>query len=369
MRLSARQWLAAAAIILGCAWGLPRIWARIERTDRTADYRLPYALSKDYWLYQQRLARIADPAAVLVLGDSVVWGEYVLPSGTLTHFLNHQTGVPERFVNGGLNGLFPLAMEGLIEYYGQALYRRKLIVHCNVLWMSSPKADLSARKKQDFNHSRLVPQFAPLTPPCYQADAAERLGVVAERNVEFFAWVNHLNCAYFGQQSIPRWTLEEDSSDPPRRANAWRDPLAQITLSVPADPGDDPQRGPASPRHKPWNAGGAKPARFSWVALEASLQWKAFRRLIQRLRGRGNDVLVIVGPFNEHMVADAQRPTFRELRAGIAAWLDENRVPHVVPETLPSPLYADASHPLTEGYELLAARISRDPAFRAWLAR
>jgi hypothetical protein len=40
-----------------------------------------------------------------------------------------------------------------------------------------------------------------------------------------------------------------------------------------------------------------------------------------------------------------------------------------VPETLPSPLYADASHPLTEGYELLAGRISRDPAFRAWLAR
>jgi hypothetical protein len=38
-----------------------------------------------------------------------------------------------------------------------------------------------------------------------------------------------------------------------------------------------------------------------------------------------------------------------------------------VPETLPSALYADASHPLTEGYALLAKRISADPQFRNWL--
>jgi hypothetical protein len=173
--------------------------------------------------------------------------------------------------------------------------------------------------------------------------------------------------AYFGQQSIPRWTLEEDSSEPPRHPNAWRDPLAQISFAVPGDPPDDPQRGPASLRHKPWYAGGAKPARFQWVGLEDSLQWKAFQRLIDRLRERGNEVLVVVGPFNEHMQAADQRPRFHHLREGIVTWLSARRVAHVVPETLPSRLYADASHPLTEGYALLAQRLARDPVFCAWL--
>jgi hypothetical protein len=39
----------------------------------------------------------------------------------------------------------------------------------------------------------------------------------------------------------------------------------------------------------------------------------------------------------------------------------------VVPEALPSALYADASHPLTQGYELLARRICADEMFRNWL--
>jgi hypothetical protein len=257
-------------------------------------------------------------------------------------------------------------MEGLVEYYGQTLAQRKIIVHCNMLWITSPKADLSTRKKQDFNHSRLVPQFAPGAPPCYQADATERLSAVVERSVNLFAWVNHVESAYFGQQSIPRWTLEEDSNDPPRHPNAWRNPLAQISLAAPGDPQDDSQRGPQSPRHKPWNAGGAKAVRFQWVGLEESLQWKAFRRLIGRLRAQGGDVLVIVGPLNEHMVAAEQRPQFRKLRDGIAKWLSTNRVAYVVPQTLPSQLYADASHPLTEGYALLARQLGLDRAFRAW---
>jgi hypothetical protein len=102
------------------------------------------------------------------------------------------------------------------------------------------------------------------------------------------------------------------------------------------------------------------------VALDASLQWKAFRRSIVMLRARGNDVLVIVGPFNEWMIAEDQRQTYRKLREGIDAWLSTNGVAHVVPETLPSNLYADASHPLTEGYALLARRIAADPVFRTW---
>lgn len=366
LRLDARQWLLALAILLGCFLGFPRIWKQVERFDTGPDYRIPYSLSKDYWLYQRRLEQIADPTKVPVLGDSVVWGEYVSPSGTLTHFLNREAGQGDRFINCGVNALFPLAMEGLVEHYGETLRDRKVVVHCNVLWMSSPRADLSTKKEESFNHSRLVPQFTPRI-PCYAADAAERLSVVIERNVGLFAWVGHVDDAYFDQRSIPNWTLQDDGSDPPHRPDAWCNPLARITLAVPGEPEDDTQRGPASSRHKPWSDGGAKPARFDWVGLDASLQWQAFQRVIGLLRGRGNDVLVVLGPFNESMVADPQRPTFRKLRDGIAAWLVENRVAHIIPETLPSNLYADASHPLTDGYALLAKRIWREAAFGKWL--
>ncbi|MGA2501028.1 MAG: hypothetical protein ABSH20_25100, partial [Tepidisphaeraceae bacterium] len=131
MRLTGRQWLIAAAILLVCLLATPRLWKRIERFDTGVDYRIPYALSKDYWLYERRLERMSDPSQVVVLGDSVVWGEYVQPTGTLSHFLNRESGRTDGFANCGVNGLFPLALEGLVENYGGALRNRKIILHCN----------------------------------------------------------------------------------------------------------------------------------------------------------------------------------------------------------------------------------------------
>jgi lysophospholipase L1-like esterase len=89
--------------------------------------------------------------------------------------------------------------------------------------------------------------------------------------------------------------------------------------------------------------------------------------LIRQLQSRGNEVLVLLGPFNEHLVAEDNQPAYRKLRDGIAAWLGQNQIPAVMPETLPSELYADASHPLTDGYRLLAERIFSDERFRKWL--
>ena len=57
------------------------------------------------------------------------------------------------------------------------------------------------------------------------------------------------------------------------------------------------------------------------------------------------------------------------MRDGVTAWLQENKVPHLVPEVLPSRLYADASHPLTEGYALLAKRTLSSADFQSWLKR
>jgi hypothetical protein len=367
MRLTGRQWLLVGGIVLAFVLLAPWVWKQAERFDTGPDYRLPYTLSKDYWLYERRLAEIPAKSAVLI-GDSVVWGEYVLPDGSLSHFLNQEAGQPDAFVNAGVNGLFPLALEGLVEHYGGALHHRKVILHCNLLWMSSPKADLSTKKEERFNHSRLVPQFSPRI-PCYRADASERLGVAMERNFPVLSWVNHLQCVSFNQKSIPDWTLEQGSGEPPGHPNTYKNPLAQLTLHVPAAPANDPERGPASARHKSWSTTGEGSTRFDWVTLESSLQWAAFQRLTRLLRARGNDVLVVVGPFNEHLMAEDNRAAYRQLRDGVATWLKDNQIASITPEPLASLLYADASHPLTEGYRVLAQRLHSDATFQDWRAR
>jgi len=365
VRLNARHWIVVFSILAIVTLLTPALWKKIERFQTGPDYRIPYALSKDYWLYERRLQQMA-PTNVAVLGDSVVWGEYVLPDGTLSHFLTQEAGGKSQFINAGVNGLFPLVLEGLVRYYGEPLRPRKVMVHCNVLWMTSPKADLSTEKEERFNHAELVPQFSPRI-PCYRADLNHRLAAVVERHFTFSEWATHLQNAYFGQKNIPNWTLADDGSDPPHYPNAYKNPFAQITLTVPSEPAVDPERGPKSPRHKPWSATGEGTTRFEWVQLERSLQWAAFQRLVKLLQSRGNDVFVVLGPFNEHMVAEENRPAFRQLRNGIADWLAKNHVAYLAPEPLPSALYADASHPLTEGYQLLANRLYSDATFQKWL--
>lgn len=368
VRLNGWQWL-TTLLLFGLVMMLtPILWEKIERFDTGPDYRIPYQLSKDYWLYARRLRQVAGERKVTLLGDSVVWGEYVLPDGSLSHFLSQEAGVQDAFINGGLNGLFPLAQEGLVTYYARALHDRKVIVQCNVLWLTSPKADLSTDKEESFNHSRLVPQFVPRI-PCYKGRANERLSAEVENHFGFIAWIGHLQNAYFEQKSILSWTLEDDGGNPPRYPNAYKNPLSQITFVVPSAPSDVLQRGPKSPRHRPWSETGQGTTPFDWVPLESSLQWQAFQNVITTLRGRGNDVLVLVGPFNEHMIAEDTRAPYHEIRAGIVAWLKRNGIPSLAPEPLPSQLYADASHPLTEGYKLLARRLYADETFRAWLKR
>ncbi len=366
MRLSLRQWMAVTAIVALIAVATPRLWKHVERFETGPDYRIPYRLSDDYWLFDWRLQKTSEAKPIVVLGDSVVWGEYVKSDGTLPHFLSQQAGQPDRFVNAGVNGLFPLALEGLIRYYGASLRDRRVIVVCNLLWLSSPEADMQAEKAQNINHASLVPQFFPRI-HSYQADANQRLGAAIERNVSFMGWVDHLQDAYFHQQGILQWTLDEDPSRPGNASNAWKNPLSRITLVVPSGEEDDADRGPGSERHKPWTAGGPHKTAFEWVDLESSLQWAALKRAVKLLRDRGNDVLVVVAPFNEHMIAEAGLGKYRAIRAGIVAWLEGNGVPHVVPDVLPSGLYADASHPLTAGYALLAKEIGRAEAFRKWL--
>lgn len=365
VRLNFRQWVLVFGLVVIVFCLTPRLWIMSERFGTESDYRIPYSLSKDYWLYQRWLERSAASDGIFVVGDSVVWGEYVRPDGTLTHFLNEEFEKEMGFINAGVNGLFPLALEGLIRNYGGAIREKKVLLHCNVLWMSSPKADLQTVKEEKFNHSRLVPQFRPWI-PCYRADVSDRIGILVEQRLPFLAWVNHLQNAYFEQKNILGWTLAEDGQDPPNYLNSYKNPLAQIKSVVPSEPKSDPERGESSGRHKPWSTSGRGSARFDWVTLDSSFQWAAFQRLTQVLIDRQNDLVVLIGPFNEHMLSEENKTRFRKLRDGIVAWFSENGIPYILPDALPSELYADASHPLTEGYDRLAKELSSSESFQAW---
>jgi len=361
VQLSARQWLCTLGLSFGLAWLLPEVWTAFEPFEPVPHYRVPYELSEDYWLYERWLDQI-PPDVISVVGDSVVWGEYTAHDGTLSRFLGDVTGMP--FANAGINGLYPLALWGLVEHHGSALAKRRVLLHCNLLWMSDPEADMQLAKEQVFNHPALVPQFAPRI-PCYRGDTDMRLARALERRLEPLSWVRHLQQTYFSQKSAPEWTLADDGKFPPAYPNTYRLPVGiPLSSELPSV-----KRGLASERHKPWSSNQSGKVNMEWVTPENSLQWLAFRRLANRLQARGSNLLVVVGPLNEHIMNDGTLEKYQVFRTAVAAWLSVEGIRFVVPEVLPSDEFADASHPLTEGYERLAKRLIADPVFKTWLSQ
>jgi len=341
--LTGRQWIGLGLPVLAAALLVPPLWERIETFEPGPDYRLPYALSNDYWLYG-RWARKAE--GIPIVGDSVVWGQYVTPAKTLSHFLNERAGGP-RFANLGLDGAHPAALAGLLEHYGGGLSGRTVVLHANPLWLTSPRADLQEAGETRLNHPVLLPQFRPRIPACREAFSV-RLGRVIERSLPIFGWMRHLQAAYFGGQDLPSWTLDHPGENP----------LGAITLRLP--PPDDRLR------HEPipWAARGIARQDYPWVDPDRSLQWASFRRVVDLLERRGSRLFVLVGPFNEHLLTEASLARYRTVRQGIEAWLRQRKIPFEAPPALPSGLYADASHPLAAGYEALASRLAGHDFFR-----
>jgi hypothetical protein len=353
VRPSSLQWLSLAAFTVLLAFAAPWLWKQVEEFTLEPDYRMPRELSDDYWFYERYVSLAADEYDTLVLGDSAVWGEFVTRQETLSHFLNQQVG-GERFANVGLNGAHPLALEGLVEHYAGNVTGKNVLLQCNPTWLRSPKTDLRDVDAA-VNHERLVPQFVPAIPP-YKKEISPRIGVLVERRVPINKWANHLQQAYYrtdGPNDIPGWTLK----------HPYANPLEPLTGPLP--PSDFKRRENAGP----WFKSIKTPQDFEWIDLDESLQWHAFQRTVETLQRRGNRVFVLVGPFNEHMMTPASLERYQKVKSAIAAWLKEKQVPHLVPAALPSEQYGDASHPLAEGYELLARELLADPGFRAAVAR
>lgn len=336
VQLSARQWIGLAAWSLALLVGAPALWPVLEPTPASPDYRMPYALGNDYGFYDRLTRAAAARGDTLIVGDSVVWGAYVTRTQTLAHALDERGGHP-RFANLGLDGAHPAALAGLLEHHASGLRNASVVLAANLLWLSSPRHDLQDSAEFDFNHPDLVPQFAPRI-PCYRADIDTRLGRVAARGSPFAAWTRHLQQAYLGSSSLPEWTLE----------HPYENPVGTFAHGIP--PSDNKLR--HAP--EPWTRQGIAPQDFPWVEPAASFQWTSFRRAADLLKRRGNRVVVMICPFNEHMLTPESRARFARVRACAVTSLRQDGVRVVAAPLLPSEDYADASHPLAEGYRRLA---------------
>ena len=91
IRLTGRQWL-IVGLFTAPLLVAPSVWKQYEPLTLEPDYRMPHDLSNDYWLYERYVGLAARQYETLLLGDSVVWGEYVTREGTLSHHLNALLG-------------------------------------------------------------------------------------------------------------------------------------------------------------------------------------------------------------------------------------------------------------------------------------
>ena len=137
---------------------------------------------------------------------------------------------------------------------------------------------------------------------------------------------------------MPAWTLE----------NPYKNPLDVINFNLPNE--DTYQKITAAEQSTNKTSGGE----FQWVQADTSLQWKFFRDIVRLLQKRGNKVLVLVGPFNENILAGESRDAYIKLKGEVESWLKQNNVAYFSPPSLPAELYNDASHPTAEGYKMLA---------------
>lgn len=364
--LRPKEWIVILILVTSIFIGSPIISKRSEQIN-DSNYRIPYRLSNDYWSYTQLTSRLSEKE-IPIIGDSVIWGEFVDNNSSLSHFLSDLSD--HDFTNAGMNGLYPLALEGLIKNHARSIKKRKVILHLNLLWMSSPERDLSTPKEQTFNHSQLIPQITRKV-PSYHAPIEKRLSRFATNSVPFLSFVKHVKENYFLQRSPAEWTCLQSEANPEQYPNTYLNPLNQLLSADPLFIKDqlkisikNTERGVNSSRHKPWSGSQRS---LDWISLNNSLQWKAFKNLSTELLSRRNDLFVLIGPLNGHMFNEMTASKLNQLRDEASGWLKSMQINHWSPDPLPSDHYADASHPLTHGYEMLAKELLKNKPFTDWV--
>ncbi|NLX04995.1 MAG: hypothetical protein GXY33_07615 [Phycisphaerae bacterium] len=361
--LSIWEWIVVAILFFGITGYVTWRWPQWERLEPGPNHRLNCWEEKksDYWSFLRwaRFARDRYPA--YVLGDSVVWGQAAAHDQTISAMLNRRAGDEALFANMGVDGLHPIAMYGLLKYYGQDIRDKRVLLVYSSFWSGSAGGDLRGGWT-DFFHKPLVPQFAGWLTG-YNAPTEERLGVWLEHHLPTMGLTRHILSNYFDNKSVQQWMID----------NPYKNPLARIDLTPPA------LLAKAQDTEMPWYEreefagkgarGGPKLVSSYESPASVSRQWEYFRKVIALLEAQDNKVFVLL-LYNPYVLDHPSRRRLSGImEAEVKPWLSEHQVPFFdVGYRVPSRCYVDQySHMTPQGHAILTEALFEDERFRRWL--
>jgi hypothetical protein len=332
------------AMLLFAAVIVPVMFPLTDTALFTGNYRMPYSMGYDYFLYNRYSEQVASMDVIPVLGDSVIWGHYTDAEHSLTANLNRAYNL-KKFMNMGLDGIHPAAMKGLVEMNLPYLRNRKIIAGINLLWMSSPRHDLSGPVNREINHKMLLPQFYPVI-PSYSPTVEERFSALINRSVTFFLWVDHVRSGYFAGKNFYLWTMENPRTSITGYFSGTKDSFI-------------PPEGTAQEKIQQQN--------IDWVDTGKSLQWRFMVETLILLKNNGNRVCAVITPFNAHMMNQESRKKYYAILYNIDQALRSNGIMPLMLLNPDKKYFADASHPTAEGYRLIVSHIIKNKEFLKFL--
>lgn len=354
--LGGREWLLVLGIFTVISLVVYNGFNRWERIPVEPDFRSTCweARMSDYYAYSQWANYAREHYKILLLGDSVIWGQEVPNNETISHFLNQQLG-SEKVANLGIDGLTLAALDGILANYGSGFRDTNAIVELNPLWMSSPKRDM--REKGTFHHPRLVPQFDSRIK--YFKDFNERLGYVIEHHLKVPPFVRHLMVNYYDNKSVANWLLE----------SPYRNPLSAITFQGPPMMKEKQGLGTGwEGRIK--NKDKFKPINDPFLQPEESVMFEHFIKALDKLKKNNVNAMILLGPYNTYNLTPESKQKLFVMIGEIKKILDARNVTYFdsTNDLLPSDAYADQCHALAVGHAQLAEAMVKDPKVQQWLA-
>ena len=352
MLLTFKEWFIIVILLFAVSITVYFGWYYWERFEPGKDYRNTCWAERmsDYWAYTRWCRYAREHFDVLLMGDSVIWGQEVRYDQTISHYLNEFLG-EEVIVNLGIDGLHMAGINGIVTHYGRYLQDTGIILQFNPLWMSSERRDLRGEGKISYHHPRLIPQLSPRIN--YNQELPVRLGYLFDHFFRLSVFVRHIMVNYFENKSISSWMID----------NPYSCPFDQITFE--ATPVMEEKQG----KGLDWEEKGYKQSKAPFVPIKESIQWKLYIKALKKLEKRNVKIFILIGPYNSHMHTTESREKLRAMLNEVKAALDEMGYLYFdsVENNLPSKTFADSCHLLAEGHSILAQRLLNDPGFHWWL--
>lgn len=338
--------LISFSILLSAAAVIPYALPLTDRSSFTGDYRIPYSMGEDYFLYKNYSKQISLEKTIPVIGDSVIWGHYTGSSETLTAQLN-RLNTKIKFTNMGLDGIHPAAMNGLMNQYSTKFKNRKIIVGVNLLWMSSPRHDLTGPVNSEINHKILLPQFFTKI-PSYQPSFEEKVSSLTTGAMPLFSWIDHIRITRFAEKSFYLWTMENPHENIMKYFSR-----NNVGFKIPE--GMQPEK--------------MQEQNIEWVKTDKSLQWRFMIDTLTSLKDNGDEVAALITPFNTYMMTEKSKTEYFAILAEMEWILREKGITPVIPLIPGKKYFADSSHPTAEGYKLIAEDMMKNREFLEFIVK